>query len=271
MEKVERVNGGAHLRKKSRKKIKPITAKEIACAAVMTALLIGGQFALSWVAGVEVVTVLLLCFAFVFGPRAGALTAIAFSLLRCFIWGFYPSVIVLYLIYYPLFAIFFGFLGMACGGSDFRFPVWTYAVISAVLCIIAVGAAVCAATDFLKISRLAATMVKTLLWVIFALACALFVLLTALFAAYKGGKLKNARLLVLVMVAAFAAACTVCFTLLDDVITPLFMGWGVFSVTSAAYFYSSFLALAPQTVCTIVTVSTMFLSLVTVFKKVAKI
>ena len=114
-------------------------------------------------------------------------------------------------------------------------------------------------------------MVKTLLWVIFALAVALFVLLTALLAAYKGGKIKSARFLVLVMVTAFAAACTVCFTLLDDIITPVFMGWGVFSATSATYFYSSFLALAPQTVCTIVTVSAMFLPLTTVFKKAAKI
>ncbi len=270
MDKFEVIDGEGRLRQKSRKKITPLTAREVACTAVMTALLIGGQLALSMVAGVEVVTVLLLCFAFVFGPRAGALSAIAFSLLRCFIWGFYPSVIVLYLIYYPLFAIFFGFLGRVCGGNDYRFPVWAYVVITVVLCIIAVGAAVCAATGFLKISRLAATMVKTLLWIIFALACALIVLLTALFAAYKGGKIKSARFLVLVMVTAFAAACTIGFTLIDDIISPLFMGWGVFSVTSATYFYSSFLALAPQTVCTIVTVSTMFLPLTTVFKKTVK-
>lgn len=237
----------------------------------MTALLIGGQLALYMVAGVEVVTVLLLCFAFVFGPRAGALSAIAFSLLRCFLWGFYPSVIVLYIIYYPLFAIFFGFLGRACGGKNFVFRGWTYALIAAVLCIVAVGSAVCAATGIIKISRLAAVMVKTLLWVIFALACALLILLTALFAAYKGGKIKSAQLLVLVMVTAFAAACTISFSLLDDVITPLFYGWGFGSATTLTYFYGSFLALAPQTVCTIVTVSTMFLPLTTIFKRVAKV
>ena len=55
-------------------------AKEIAAVAVMCALLIGGQLALSFVSGVEVVTVLLLSFSFTYGRRAGALTAILLSL-----------------------------------------------------------------------------------------------------------------------------------------------------------------------------------------------
>ena len=90
-------------------KNRPSPAKELACIAVETALLIGAQYAISPVMGVEVVTVLLLTFSWVFGRRAGALTAVCFSLLRCMLSGFYPQVIVLYLVYYPLFAVLFGF------------------------------------------------------------------------------------------------------------------------------------------------------------------
>ena len=87
------------------------TAKNLALIAVMTALLTGGQFALSFVAGVEVVTVLLLCFSAYFGVVTGVSTAACFSVLRCLIWGFAPNVVILYLIYYPLFALLFGLLG----------------------------------------------------------------------------------------------------------------------------------------------------------------
>ena len=62
------------------------TAKEIAVCAVMTALLIGGQAAFFPISGIEIVTVLLLTFSWSFGPRAGAMVATAFSLLRCLIW-----------------------------------------------------------------------------------------------------------------------------------------------------------------------------------------
>lgn len=81
------------------------SSKEVALIAVSCALLIGGQFALSAVAGVEIVTVLLASFAVVFGVKRGVLLAVAFSLVRCLIFGFFPSVIILYIIYYPLFAL----------------------------------------------------------------------------------------------------------------------------------------------------------------------
>ncbi len=248
----------------------PSPAKEIAYIAIMTAILTGGQFALSMVAGVEVVTVLLLCFAFVFGPRAGALTAVAFSLLRCFIWGFYPSVIVLYIIYYPLFALLFGGLGRIREEGWSRFPVWALILADLMFAAIMFAAAFCAAGSFLKISRIAATMVKTLLWVIFGLSAALFVTFNALFFLKKFGRIRGTAALKLVVVAAIASVCTICFTLLDDVITPLFYGWGLSSLTTASYFYASFLALAPQTVCTIVTVVLFFLPLTAFFGKVAK-
>ena len=86
-------------------------AKEIALLSMMTALLIGGQLALSMIMGVEVVTVLLCSFSCVFGIKRSMIVATAFSLLRCFIFGFFPSVIILYVIYYNLFAFVFGLLG----------------------------------------------------------------------------------------------------------------------------------------------------------------
>ena len=87
------------------------SAKKIILPGVFTALLIGGQLALSGISGIEVVTVLLLTFVYKYGIVQGLLVANSFSLLRCFIFGFIPNVIVLYLIYYNIFVLVFGFLG----------------------------------------------------------------------------------------------------------------------------------------------------------------
>ena len=89
------------------------TAKEITISGLFIALLIGGQFALSGISGIEVVTVLITSFCFYFGVFRGVIVATAFSLLRCFIFGFFPNVIVLYLIYYNLIAVGFGLIGKA--------------------------------------------------------------------------------------------------------------------------------------------------------------
>ena len=85
----------------------------VAVVAVFSALLLGAQYALWFVKGVEVVTVLLLVFSYRFGVRCGVLSAVAFSLLRCLLFGFFPNVVLLYLIYYPLFAACFGGVGNA--------------------------------------------------------------------------------------------------------------------------------------------------------------
>ena len=60
------------------------TAKDIALIGVFTAMLIGGQLVLSGIAGVEVVTVLLLAFSYYFGIIRGLFVANVFSILRCF-------------------------------------------------------------------------------------------------------------------------------------------------------------------------------------------
>ena len=81
------------------------------------ALLIAGQMALTAISGVEIVTVLLLCLSFYYGVRTGLAIATTFSLLRCFFFGFQVNVIVLYLVYYNLFGLFFGWLGKRLTGK----------------------------------------------------------------------------------------------------------------------------------------------------------
>ena len=158
------------------------SAKDVAGAAVMCALLIAAQAALSAAAGVEVVTALFLPYCYVCGARRGLAAAVCFSLLRCFLWGFVPTVIILYLVYYCLFALVFGGLGR-------------------LLRPLPMGA------------RLAA-------------------------------------------VTAAAVGMTALFTLLDDVITPLFYGYG--ARAALVYFYNSLPVMALQCACALVSVPLLF-------------
>ncbi len=87
------------------------SAKECAFLAVFVALLIASQLVCSAMPGVELVSVLFIAYSFVFGAGRGAFAAVAFSLLRCFLFGFFPTVLALYLVYYTLLAFVFGNLG----------------------------------------------------------------------------------------------------------------------------------------------------------------
>ena len=87
------------------------TAKEIATLGVFVALLIGGQFVLSGISGIEIVTVLMVSFCYYYGSYRGVIVATSFSLIRCILFGFFPNIIILYLIYYNCLALFFGLLG----------------------------------------------------------------------------------------------------------------------------------------------------------------
>lgn len=91
--------------------------KFIVRVAMSVALLIAVQMALTAISGVELVTVILLCLSFCYGIRTGLTIATAFSLLRCFFFGFYINIILLYLVYYNLFALFFGYLGKRVAGE----------------------------------------------------------------------------------------------------------------------------------------------------------
>ena len=87
--------------------------KDITLIGVFTALLLGGQLALFSISGIEIVTVLFASFVYAQGTKNGLMLATCFSLIRCLIFGFIPNVIILYLIYYNLFAVVVGGLSYA--------------------------------------------------------------------------------------------------------------------------------------------------------------
>ena len=170
------------------------TAKEITITGVFVALLIALQWALSVLPSVELVSVFSAVFCYSFGVKKGVIAMTAFSLLRCFVFGFFPTAMLLYLVYYNLFAVCFGFLGNKMRKKE--------------------GAG-------------------THLWVI---------------------------LLVILI--------TPCFTLLDNLITPLVLG---FSKNAAKiYFASSLPFMATQTVCAALTTALLFYPLRKVFKSVSE-
>lgn len=170
--------------------------KDIALISIYSALLVAAQYVLGFVAGIELVTVMLLSFSYYFGPSRGAIVSVCFSLLRCLVWGFYPTVFILYIAYYPLFAIAFGYIG-----------------------------------KWLKLSNI-----------------------------NRGIKI------VIVVILALILTCI--FTLLDDVITPVFYG---FNLNAAkAYFISSLPTMLTQVICNLITVSILFPILTKLFKTVYK-
>ena len=219
------------------------TVQLVFCA-VMTALLIAVQYVMGFVSGVELVTVLFLSFCYVFGVKCGLLTGFAFSLLRCLLFGFMPNVILLYLVYYSLFALLFGFVGKR------QVSRWLCPALLAVL------AAACAyfAVSGLPISILYQARVSTMLWILFGISLAILIFYTVLVMAKKGEQGRE-----LATVTALAVVCTVMFTLLDDVISPLVLGYS--AEAAVAYFYTGFMAMLPQTICAAVSVFALFLPL----------
>ena len=223
--------------------------KQLAVCAVMTALLIAIQYAFSFVSGVELVTAFFLSFCYVFGVRCGVLTGIAFSLLRCVLFGFMPNVMLLYLVYYTLSALLFGCIG------DRRLPVW---VCPALLVTLAAGCLYFAVSG-LPISVLYRTRVSVMLWILFGLLAALLVFYAVLLIINKGDGGRE-----LASVTALAAFSAVVFTLLDDIITPLTLGYS--AEAAAAYFYTGFMAMLPQTICAAVSVFVLFMPLKRAFE-----
>ena len=162
-------------------------AREVTNLAVFVALVIAAQFALSFVAGVELVTVLFVAYAFVFGVRRGMLAATAFTLLRQLLFGVYLNVFLLYIVYYNLLTAIFGSLG-----------------------------------------KRIKTPLKSLWWILLV-----------------------------------ACACTLCFTLLDNVITITLYRYT--QKAAKIYFISSLPVAFSQMLCTVITVGGLFLPLRKVF------
>ena len=165
------------------------TAKECALLAVLVSALIAAQLVLSAVPGVEAVTVLFVSYAFAAGWKRASFAATAFSLLRQIVFGVFPVVLVLYLIYYNLLALAFGLLG-----EKVREP-------------------------------------KRSLWLIVLCAC----------------------------------LSTACFTLLDNVLTPLWYGYSARAIK--LYLLASLPVMISQIVCAALSVSLLFLPLFGVFKR----
>ena len=227
-----------------------LSAGRLAACAVMCALLLVVQYVLSFVPGVELVTALLLAFCYFFGCACGMLTATAFSLLRCFLFGFEPGVLLLYLLYFNAFALLFGHLGKRAVAA------W----ICPALLLALMGGALAVALVHFPVSVLMISRLRILSWALFgvlaALLCADIVLLAC------------RRDALTVSLAALAAFMSVCFTLLDDVITPLLYGrtWEF----AFSYFCTGFLAMLPQTVCAAVSVFFLFPVLARIFRSVRK-
>lgn len=237
-------------------------AREITYAAVTSALLIGVQLALYAVPGVECVTVLLLCTSYAFGPKFGAITGVSFSLLRCILFGVYPQVVVLYCIYFPLFGLIFGLIGRMDG--QLKLPVKIG--VNIVLAVLSSAAFCAAALGLIKISVIYKALTTALCWALGGIFAAI---LLAFDAIWLCGRRRGAQsILWLFFVTTVAALCTVCFTLLDDVIGPLMLGMTFDG--AVAYFYASFAAMLPQTVCTVATVATLFYPLTAIFKIIRK-
>lgn len=163
------------------------SAKECAYVAVFVALVVAAQFALSFVPGVEIVTLLFVTYSFVFGVKRGVVAAVVFSVLRQVVFGFYPTVLITYLIYYPLLALSFGALGHVI-----KSPLKFLALIVLIACVL-----------------------------------------------------------------------SVCFIMLDNLITPLW--YGLDKDATKLYFSSSLPLIAPTLICTAGSLTLLFLPLLKVF------
>ena len=176
--------------KTTKKSVIKRTSKDCAYIAVFVALLIAAQLCFAFIPGVEIVTVLFIAYSFTFGVKRGVLAAVAFSLVRQLVFGFFPKVLVLYLLYYPVLALLFGWLG-----------------------------------------RKVKSPVRALWWLTLT-----------------------------------ACACSVFFTMIDNIITPL---WDAYTNEAArAYFFASLPVMLSQGICTAATVAFLFLPLERVFRLV---
>ena len=222
--------------------------RKIAACAVMVALLIAVQYAFSMVAGVELVTVFVLCFCYVYGIYCGAMTATAFSLMRCLIFGFTPSVIVLYLIYYNVFAIVFGLMGKC------RLPKCVPPILLVILAFLTAFFAI----KGVPISVLFQQRLRIMLWVLFGIIVALLIFNIFLLVKNKGPKGQE-----ITGVTTIAVFLTMMFTILDDVITPIFSGFDVDA--AIGYVYTGFLAMIPQMICVSISVLLLFYPIKKIF------
>lgn len=216
--------------------------RTITLCALMVALLISVQFCLGFVSGVELVTVLFVSFCYVFGVKKGIIVATVFSIVRCIIFGFFINVIILYLIYYNFAAIVFGLLRKH--RVVFKMVVPSLLLCIAILCVYF-------AINGIPISIIYQAKVTIMLWILFGICIFIFISYFVASIVSRSNLAKEISITV-----STAVCCTVMFTLLDDIITPLFYGYSI--DVAIGYFYTSFLALLPQTISVSLSVAILF-------------
>lgn len=164
-----------------------LSTKDCAYISVFVALVIVTQLLFSAIPGVELVTLLFASFSFVFGALRGSISATIFSILRQILFGFYPNVLILYLIYYNFLTIIFGLIGLKIKSTQ--------------------------------------------------------------------------RSLILIIV--LACFCTSFFTILDNIITPIYYSYSI--KARELYFKSSIPFMLSQCFCTSISVGCLFLPLCKIF------
>ena len=117
-------------RKSKAKAVGAYSAKECAYLAAFVALVLALQLVFAAVPGVELVTVSFVAYSFAFGIKRGCVAATAFALIRQLVFGFFATVLILYLVYFNLLACLFGWLGksMRISGKNLIWVVLTACV-----------------------------------------------------------------------------------------------------------------------------------------------
>lgn len=228
--------------------------RTITICALMVAILISVQFCLSFVSGVELVTVLFVSFCYVFGVKKGIIVATVFSIVRCILFGFFINVIILYLIYYNFVAIVFGLLN--------KREVIFKSIVPFLLLCLAISCAYYAISG-ISISILYQSKITIMLWILFGIC--IFILLSYIVLCFVTINKSSSDVIIVI---ALAVCCTVLFTMMDDIITPLIYGYS-FDV-AIGYFYTSFLALLPQTISVFISVAILFYPLKKVMQMFCK-
>ena len=80
-------------------------AKEIAYAGVLSAVLIAGKFALSFLPNVEIVSAIIILATVCFGIKTALPGVLVFCIADAFIYGFYPIALIQYLFHFPLLCV----------------------------------------------------------------------------------------------------------------------------------------------------------------------
>lgn len=89
----------------SEQKNKIFTAKSMAYSGLLAALLVGGKYALSFIPNVEIVSALIVLTSVFMGLNVSLPAVIVFCVADNFVYGFYPTVLIQYLIHWPALAI----------------------------------------------------------------------------------------------------------------------------------------------------------------------